>query len=102
MLNIIDKFIYWDFYLEDTDDSKEYYEKVFDCAFERKGLIITYNLLDKDIKNNHKKHEYRTIIKHIRSISFFDKLSKKAQENVFDMFELESRTLNEYFSNIYK
>lgn len=103
MLNIIDKYNLWDLIaVKLSHYDIEYYEKVFDCAYERKGLLVTYKLNDKDIKNKHKIHENKTIIKHIRSISFYEQMSNLSKEELFDMFEMESRILNEYLRNIYK
>ena len=72
MLNIIDKYNLWDLLtVKLSHYDIEYYEKVFDCAKERKGMVVTYTLNNKENKNKHKIHENKTIIKHIRSISFY-------------------------------
>lgn len=103
MLNIIDKYNLWDLIaVKLSHYDIEYYEKVFDCAKERKGILVTYTLKEKDIKNKHKIHENKTIIKHIRSISFYEQMSCSNKEGLFDLFEMESRILNEYLRNIYK
>lgn len=87
MKNIIEIYCEWTDYQKQLDyRSIVYYQTIFKCASERKGIII--NLMKEHSKNTHYKHEKNIIMKHIRTIPF---------SIDYDIFELKSRILCEYF-----
>lgn len=99
MLNIIDKYKQWETYsLTLNENEKNYYEIIFKCAKERKGIIVV-NQLEFPRKIGELK-ELRIIHKFINSIIFYKEISSMdsqlQKEKFFDMFELESRILCEY------